>query len=79
MQSRRGQGWRIKPFVRAFERGQLGLTRRLAGGKSMKKRDLYPWGCHRLRDVHVHHNAGNRSSDCGGEYRGYQELVRFHR
>ncbi|MEA3006160.1 MAG: hypothetical protein QOI94_1429, partial [Acidobacteriaceae bacterium] len=70
-QSRRCQGRRIEPFVRALKRGQLGLASKLASRKPVKERNPYPCGCHRL-PPHFPHKASNRCPECRREYRGYQ-------
>src|SRR5262249_27288957 len=78
-QRRRRQRRRIEPLVRALERGQPGLTGKLAKGKPMQERDPQPRRRHRRAHGDVPRDDRKRSSDCDGEHRGYQELVCFHR
>src|ERR1700716_239864 len=76
-ESRRRQGRRIEPLVRALKRCQLGLTSNLAGRKPVEERNPYPCGRGRLWHVHVSYKTRNRCPDCRSEYRSeyrnYQE------
>ena len=60
-QSRRRQGRRIQPLVRALKRSQLGLTSRAAKRKPVKERNPYPCGYDRLQHVRVLCKARSRS------------------
>ena len=75
-QSRRRQGRRIEPLVRALERSQLGLAGTSGIEESVQERNPYSCGCRRLR--HVHLPTKPRSGPrLRWRVRGDQELVRF--
>src|SRR5262245_43232226 len=76
-QRRRSQRRRIEPFIRPFYRGQPGLTGSLEIEKPMEERDSYSRRCCWLLHVRLLRKSRNRGTDCNGEYRGGQELVRF--